>query len=534
MAVFYRTLGEHIIVSGKTFAYKDAIKSLGGMFRPLDKIWMIPDSMDNREAVQRLCARVGGGILDEKIAAPASPEIATTVLYDTKPAPAAAPVIEGYSIAELMTKVSLALTETFPRAVWVIGEIQNLANRKGTLFFELADEKANASQTATMTVKVTLWNNTAQHLTQKHGANTLPGMLQDGMKVRLLCQVGLYKDRGQVTLTVVDLDTQFTKGVLALQRERLLAELRAKGLATKNKQLPLTRFPLRIGLISAEGSRAKSDFLDQLFSYQYPGEVIFYPAAMQGENTLTEVVRALQVLQQANVDLIVLTRGGGSAADLRWFDGKEVAYAIAACPVPIIAAIGHHDDTCVAEEIAYRREKTPTAAADFIVHTLRETKDFIQEISKRLGLMLDRWIERENREHQSRRERLIKLAQQVMQAQTLKLTQGYNQLYQLAQRAVFQQQQMLAARANHWHHALLQAWNIRDRQALQLHNQLEKVDPRPWMAAGWTQLVDENRQTIRLGAQISVHQQIHARLPDAFIRLRVEDIEDKTAKDSRP
>ena len=132
-------------------------------------------------------------------------------------------------------------------------------------------------------------------------------------------------------------------------------------------------FPLRVGLITAEGSRAMSDFLDQLHSYKFPEEVIFYPAHMQGESTLKEVAEGLRKLSQMNLDAIVLTRGGGSAADLRWFDTvPRLPYALAEAKMPI-SAIGHHDDVCVAELISYHREKTPTAAADFLITKIKQT-----------------------------------------------------------------------------------------------------------------------------------------------------------------
>src|SRR5690606_37392279 len=126
-------------------------------------------------------------------------------------------------------------------------------------------------------------------------------ILQDGLKVRMLCDVSLYRDRGHITLNVLDIDPADTKGSLALAREQLLKELRAKGLDQANKRLNLTDFPLTLGLISADDSRAKSDFLDQLFTYGYPGRVIFFPAQMKGERLLTEVVAGLKALLRNKV-----------------------------------------------------------------------------------------------------------------------------------------------------------------------------------------------------------------------------------------
>ena len=175
---------------------------------------------------------------------------------------------------------------------------------------------------------------------------------------------------------------------MALEREKLLKELSQKGLDVKNKSLTLPRFALKIGLITAEGSRAMSDFLDQLFTYKYPGEVILYPAHMQGESTLKDVAKGLRELSSLDLDAIVLTRGGGSAADLRWFDSPEIAYALAESRVPVISAIGHHDDVCVAELISFHREKTPTAAADFFINKISQTSTLIDNYATRLNKLL--------------------------------------------------------------------------------------------------------------------------------------------------
>ena len=204
----------------------------------------------------------------------------------------------------------------------------------------------------------------------------------------MLCDLTLFKDRGQLSLQIQSIDPNFTKGSLALAREKLLKELRVKGLDKANKQLKLSPFPFLIGLLSAEDSRAKSDFIDQLKVYGFPGEVVFYPTQMQGENTLTEVVKGLNALQSLGCDLIVMTRGGGSAADLRWFDSPEIAYAIAESKIPVLAAIGHHEDVCVAEDICYQREKTPTAAADFIISLFQRTRERLDQMSLSLDKTL--------------------------------------------------------------------------------------------------------------------------------------------------
>lgn len=419
MSVYYVLSDTSILVKGKTYPYRELMRSLGAQYNANDKSWIVPNTPDNVSRVGELCKSVGGGLIKETShAAPAtspayppSPSLTISTIPNipslktwTAPSttlstyqPPSLPdiaetqletkIADGFSIAELMRQAQLAIAQSFPRSVWVIGEIQNIRWHATGVYFQLADAKEGGSQSATVTVNTTIWRSQLKDLERKFG-ETLKEILQDGFRVRVLADLSLFKDRGQLSLNIQSIDPNFTKGSLALQREKLLKELRAKGLDQKNKSLPVSPFPFVIGLLSAEDSRAKSDFIDQLKVYGFPGEVIFLPCQMQGEATLRDVVSGLKELQKVGCDLIVMTRGGGSAADLRWFDSAEIAHAIAESKIPIIAAIGHHEDVCVAEDMCYQREKTPTAAADFIISLFQKTRERLDQLS----LILDKTL----------------------------------------------------------------------------------------------------------------------------------------------
>lgn len=384
MVVYYKQFKESINISGKTYPYRDVIKSLGGRFNSDDKSWSVPTSDQILFEVKKLCKSVGGG--------PAKAERDSVLKGSSlggagrmEPSPPPRQGVVGVTVPELMAMVHETITTAFKQPLWVLGELQDLCPRRIGFYFKLAWPKDEASKVGAITANVTLWRSTYERLVSRHRASVMEAVLQDGLQVRVLCQVSFYKDRGELSLNVLDVDPDYTKGSMALERERLLQKLRREGLDGANKDKVLTRFPLKVGLISAADSRAKSDFLDQLRKYAYPGKVIFYAAHMQGEALLREVRHGVKALTEVGCDLIVLTRGGGSLADLRWFDTPQVAYAIANCEVPIVAAIGHHDDICIAEEICFHREKTPTAAADFIIHTLRATEDKIASLVEALG-----------------------------------------------------------------------------------------------------------------------------------------------------
>ena len=467
MGLHFTVREELIIVYGDTYRHRDMIKALGGRFDKVFKTWQIPLSDKALEIVQGLA---GGSTPPATSGKPAiSPK-------STGYEPVKTDV--GIPVRELVTAVAQSIATGFPGPIWVIGEIENLTIRQQGIFLNLAETKEQGSRenSGSISVKATIWPNGLEYMAQMHGQDTLRQIMQDGMKVRCLCRVGFYRDRAQLSLTIENIDPVFTRGALALARETLLKELRAKGLDRINKQLQMPLFPFHVGLVSSEGSRAESDFLHQMESGLFPGTVRFMHAATQGDKVPVEVPAAIKHLAAAGCDVIVLTRGGGSAADLRWFDAPEVAYAIAECPVPVIAAIGHHDDTCIAEEICHLRQKTPTAAAQFLVDCFATTRSRIDTAGTGLRNAVDRMAE--------------------VQLQWFEVLAG--------------RLETAALRVISGHGSELSALEMR----------LAALDPKPWLERGWTRLSVDGK-TIDSVTKLHKGMQVHARLKDGPVNLVV-------------
>jgi exodeoxyribonuclease VII large subunit len=198
------------------------------------------------------------------------------------------------------------------------------------------------------------------------------GGLRSGIEIRLRATVGLRRARGQIQLSLLEVDPAFTAGRLALDRDEVLRRLAADGSLAANGRIELPLVPLRIGLVTSRGSAAHADFLDHLRRPGYRFSVRMVQAAMQGERAVSNVVHALGRLGSEEVDLVALVRGGGSKLDLAAFDAEEVGRAVASMPVPVITGIGHETDRSVADEAAAVAEKTPTAAAEWIVGRVAE------------------------------------------------------------------------------------------------------------------------------------------------------------------
>jgi len=526
LSLHYRQHGSAIVIIGNTYAYRDQLKTLGARYNGSDRNWRVPFTPANLASVAELCTKAGGGSLGT------APSVELT-LPQSSPLPAMAEhtrtIIEGtqsadpsLTIRQLMEQVDLAITQAFPQTVWVTGEVQNLS-RKGTgIFFDLAEARTGAHANATVTVRSIIWGNALATMQARRGADKLAEVLQDGLQLRCLCQVQLYKDRGSLTLLISDIDPTFTKGALALARERLLKELRAKGLDQANKRLDLPPFPLRIGLISSEGSRAQSDFLDQLDCLNYPGEVLFCPATMQGEQVPRQVVAALTLLIQHGCDLVVITRGGGSAADLRWFDAPEIAYAIAAASVPVIAAIGHHDDVCVAEEICHLRQKTPTAAADFVVSICLDTRARIDSMAAGLANLLGQRLSEVSLLSAALIGRLHAAAERGLDSRSLMLNQLGNHLQRTATSRINTTMSHLSDFKSRFNIAAERHLGSFATRLAEMLGALQRRDPTAWLSQGWTRLSGAYGP-ITSCEQVALGESVKARLADGWLNLSVQE-----------
>lgn len=545
MSIHYRQQGSAIIVLGNTYPLRERIKALGGRFNGIDKHWRIPYSEENLTLIAELCQDVGGGSLGNALAgdtalpqpvATASVQTADAMLFPEEseaaaPSRAAAPAPaprrpgpetggDSLTIRQLMERLAQAVTLAFPRAVWVTGEVQNLARRASGLFFDLAEARDGTHANATTTARAIIWGGALATIAARRGTDKLAEVLQDGLQIRCLCQVQFYKDRGSVTLVVEDVDPAFTKGALALAREKLLRELRAKGLDQANKRLPLAAFPFRVGLISADGSRAKSDFLDQLAVTGFPGDVLFCATPMQGESVPALVVAALRRLAAAGCDLIVVTRGGGSAADLRWFDAPEIAYAIANCPVPVVAAIGHHDDVCVAEEICHLRQKTPTAAADFVASCFVRAREAIDALAAAMAKTLERRVEEFEVLAATLGQRLANAAQLSLSERGARLLAQANTLHRGATGRLHAADAVVAARGAALTLTAERSLAERRTRLGELETKICAADPKPWLEQGWTRL-DGARGRLRRAEAARLGEVYKARLLDGWLELEV-------------
>ena len=301
------------------------------------------------------------------------------------------------TVSELNNFIRKVLTSGFPQALWVCGEIQELRDKKH-LYFTLS-EKDQDSNAIVAKIGVTIWANVRPKIEAVLQKAENAFVLKDDIEVKLLCSVEFYPPFGQVRLICEAIDPTYTLGKIAQDRQRLISLLKQKGILEKNKQLPMPVLPISIGLITSYESAAYHDFVAELKKSSYAFSVRIVDSIMQGKTTETSVSSAIKLLnRKGGIDVIVITRGGGSIADLSWFDSQMIAEAVASSKIPIISGIGHEINTTVTDLAAHTFAKTPTAVAAFLIHRIEEFLKAIKEKQNSLFSLIDQRLQ-ERREH---------------------------------------------------------------------------------------------------------------------------------------
>ena len=187
--------------------------------------------------------------------------------------------------------------------------------------------------------------------------------VNNGMSVEVTGSASLYERDGSFQLYVTDIKRQ-GEGNLLLAFEKLKQKLATLGMFDESIKRPLPKYPQKIGVIASKTGAALQDVIN-ILSRRYPlGELIIFPSSVQGENADISICNAIKQAQDAECDVLIIARGGGSFEDLNCFNSERLAYAIYDCDIPVISAIGHETDFTICDFVADLRAPTPSAAAE--------------------------------------------------------------------------------------------------------------------------------------------------------------------------
>ncbi|MCZ6599852.1 MAG: exodeoxyribonuclease VII large subunit [Acidobacteria bacterium] len=274
-----------------------------------------------------------------------------------------------YGVAELNKEVRLALERNYP-LIWIEGEISNFRHfqASGHWYFTLKDSAAQVS--------AAMFRGQNRHI---------PFTPADGMQVLVLGQVSLYEARGSYQVIVRRMAEQGA-GALHAAFQRLRERLAAEGLFHESRKRPLPTLPQRIGIVTSRDGAALRDILRILHRRHAGVSVLLIPTRVQGEGAASEIAAAIsRAGAVADLDVLIVGRGGGSLEDLWAFNEEEVARALAACPIPVISAVGHETDVTIADMVADHRAATPSAAATMVVAPAEDMRDRVHGLGRRLA-----------------------------------------------------------------------------------------------------------------------------------------------------
>lgn len=262
--------------------------------------------------------------------------------------------------------------------VWIRGEISNLRRQSsGHVYFSVKDEGAQLS--------CVLFRGDAA----RQGLE-----LKDGMQVLVFGGIDVYPPRGGYQLIVRHV-LQDGQGRLQQAFEKLKQKLNEEGLFDTARKKPIPALPPVIGVITSPTGAALRDFVSVLRRRNWKGRLIVLPARVQGAEAAAEIVAQIRLVEQlGGVDLLVLTRGGGSLEDLWPFNEEVLVRAVAACKVPVISAVGHEIDFTLSDFAADLRAETPTGAAEYISSSYLASLERVEQLNLSLKQGLDWMLER--------------------------------------------------------------------------------------------------------------------------------------------
>jgi exodeoxyribonuclease VII large subunit len=242
--------------------------------------------------------------------------------------------------------------------LWVEGEVTELRRQQGwaSVYFTLKDPETGHTLGVSMA----------------RGAFDALGLdLEDGTRVHVHGRAELFVARGSFGFRALALEP-VGAGAVLLRLEQLRRRLAAEGLFAAERKRPLPTIPERIGLVTGSDAAAKGDVITAITQRFPPARILVAETAVQGPRAPLALCEALREICAAGVDVIVLARGGGSFEDLLPFSDERLVRAVAACPVPVVSAVGHEQDTPLCDLAADVRASTPTAAARLVVPDWRE------------------------------------------------------------------------------------------------------------------------------------------------------------------
>ncbi|MEK6275115.1 MAG: exodeoxyribonuclease VII large subunit [Actinomycetota bacterium] len=309
--------------------------------------------------------------------------------------------------------------------VWVEGEVTELRRQERwqSVFLTLKDPSDGSCLGVTMA---------------RGQFDALRLELVNGERVHVYGRPELFQARGDFRLRALSIE-RFGLGDHLAALERLKQKLAAEGLFAPERKRALPRFPRRIGLVTGNDAAAKRDVLTAITSRFPPARILVAETLVQGPRAASAIAEALREICDApEIDVVILARGGGSFEDLLPFSDERLVRGLAACPVPIVSAVGHEQDTPLSDLVADARASTPTAAARLVVPDLAELTARLERSRTALARGARGALDRERRRLDLARDRLRRAPLLVLERRRAALEHAAGRLRALSPRSTLE------------------------------------------------------------------------------------------------
>ena len=282
-----------------------------------------------------------------------------------------------YSVKQVNSYVKNMFSQDFMlNHIYVKGEVSNCKyHTSGHIYFSLKDESG--------TIACVMFASARSGLSFR---------MQEGQNVIVLGSVSVYERDGKYQLYAKEIILDGA-GALYERFEALKKELEEMGMFAAEYKQPIPRYVKRVGIVTAPTGAAVRDIINISKRRNPYVQLILYPALVQGEGAAASIVRGIRMMEQQNVDVIIVGRGGGSMEDLWAFNEEAVARAIFECTIPIISAVGHETDTLISDYVADLRTPTPSAAAELAVYELSSVQIMCEEYKRRMYQQISQRID---------------------------------------------------------------------------------------------------------------------------------------------
>ncbi|MBS3810787.1 MAG: exodeoxyribonuclease VII large subunit [Halanaerobiales bacterium] len=274
-----------------------------------------------------------------------------------------------YSVSQISNYLEAILTQDkILQDLWVKGEVSNFYQaNSGHLYFTVKDKNAQ--------LKTVMF---------RHKSRKVDFEIEEGMEIVVHGYINIYKDRGEYQL-YADQIVPEGKGTLYQAFEKLKKKLEEEGLFDKDRKKKIPLIPKKIGIVTSPTGAAVRDMLSVVDRRFENISILIVPSLVQGDQASRQIVEGIDYLNsRSDIDLIIISRGGGSIEDLWPFNEEEVVRAVDASKIPVISGVGHETDFTITDFVADLRAPTPSAAAELAIANREEIEKHLDNLSKRL------------------------------------------------------------------------------------------------------------------------------------------------------